>query len=193
MKRVILITAFIVSCVFADANLSAVLQKYTNSPVEIDFEQKTYWAVREKETKVKGKILIGQGGKFNISVGKMSFISDGKTYWEYNSRQKQVRVQKVAGQSSKSAPLELLNLLKTADFTENKADKSFVWQDAKSLENGYEKVVVFLTNSQISKVITADTDKNLTTYIFEKTAFPAQISESSFNFVIPEGTQVYED
>jgi outer membrane lipoprotein-sorting protein len=194
MKKLILIAAFIVSCAFADANLQAVLQKYTNSPVEIDFEQKTYWAVREKETKVKGKILIGQGGKFNISVGKMNFISDGKTYWEYNSRQKQAKVQKVAGSLSKpSAPLELLNLLKAADFTENKADNSFVWQDAKSLENGYEKVAVFLANSQISKVITADTDKNVTTYLFEKTVFPAQISESSFNFVIPEGTQVYED
>jgi len=194
MKKVVLIATFIVSCAFADANLSAILQKYTNSPVEIDFEQKTYWAVREKETKVKGKILIGQDGKFNISVGKMNFISDGKTYWEYNSRQKQVKVQKVAGSLSKPfAPIELLNLLKTADFIENKTDKSFVWQDEKSLENGYKKVAVFLANSQISKVITTDADKNITTYLFEKTTFPAQISESLFNFVIPEGTQVYED
>jgi len=193
MKKVILIAALVVSCAFADANLSAVLQKYTNSPVEIYFEQKTYWAVREKETKIKGKILIGQGGKFNISVGKMNFISDGKTYWEYNSRQKQVKVQKIAGDASKLASVELLDLLKTADFIENKSDNSFVWQDAKSLKNGYEKVTLFLTDSQISKVIAADSDKNVTTYVFEKTAFPAQIPESSFKFVIPEGTQVYED
>lgn len=193
MKKIIIFAAFIVSFADADANLQAVLQKYTNSAVEIDFEQKTYWAVREKETKVKGKILIGQGNKFNVSVGKMNFISDGKTYWEYNSRQKQVKVQNAAGQSSKSAPLELLNLLITADFTENKTAKSFVWRDNKSLENGFESVEVFLSGSQISKVITTDTDKNITTYVFEKTAFPSEIPESSFKFVIPEGTQVYEN
>jgi outer membrane lipoprotein-sorting protein len=161
--------------------------------MEIDFEQKTYWAVREKETKVKGKIILGGGNKFNISVGKMNYISDGNTFWEYNSRQKQVKVQKITPQLSKSIPLELLKLLKTADFVENKLAKSFVWQDVKSRENGYEKVELFLENLQISKVITYDIDKNITTYVFEKTTFLGKVSENLFNFVIPEGTQVYEN
>ncbi|MDR0304837.1 MAG: outer membrane lipoprotein carrier protein LolA [Chitinispirillales bacterium] len=193
MKKIVIIAAIIILNAFADSDLSAVLEKYTNSPTEIDFERKTYWAVREKETKVKGKIIIGRNNKFNISVGKMSYVSNGDAFWEYNSRQKQVKVQKVTPQLSEFAPLELMNLLKTADFIENKPTKSFVWQNSKSLENGYEKVEIFLTNSQISKITVNDIDKNITTYIFEKTTFPTEISESLFNFVIPEGTQVYEN
>jgi outer membrane lipoprotein-sorting protein len=185
---------FLFLSVSADSKLSEILKKYTNSPIQIDFEQKTYWNVREKETKVKGKIILGQGYDFNISVGKMNYICNGKTFWEYNNRQKQVKIQKILPTDlSKTMPFELINLLKIADFIENKQTKSFVWQDAESFKNGYEKVEVFLENSQISKVIINDMDKNITTYIFEKTLFLDNVSQSLFNFVIPEGTQVYED
>jgi outer membrane lipoprotein-sorting protein len=169
------------------------LEKYTNSPIEIDFEQKTYWNVREKETKVKGKIILGLDNKFNISIGKMNYICNGNTFWEYNNRQKQVNVQKVLPELSNAIPSQLLKLLKNVNVIENKTTNSVVWQDKESLKNGYEKVEVFLANSQISKIIINDIDKNITTYIFEKTVFLGEISDDLFNFVIPEGAQVYEN
>jgi outer membrane lipoprotein-sorting protein len=179
--------------VSAQSEFMTILDKYTNSPVEIDFEQKTYWNVREKETKVKGKIILGQNNNFNISVGKMNYISNSDTFWEYNSRQKQVIIRKISPQLSKSIPTELLKLIKSANFVENKSAKSVVWQDSQSLENGYEKVEAFFANQQISKIIINDTEKNITTYIFEKTVFLSNVSPDTFNFVIPEGTQIHED
>lgn len=176
----------------ANENISQILEKYTNSPVEIDFEQKTYWEVREKESKIKGKIILTPENKFNISVGKMNYISDGKTFWEYNNRQKQVSVKNIESGLPANIPTELLKLLKNADFVERSSGYS-VWQDKKTLENGFEKVEIYYNNSLISKIIITDTDKNITTYTFEKVIFSPKIDENIFNFVIPSGAQVYEN
>jgi outer membrane lipoprotein-sorting protein len=149
--------------------------------------------VREKESKFKGKIILGTDNKFNISVNRTSFVCNGETFWEYDSRQKRVTIQKVTPGLSKSIPTELLKLLKTANFTENKKTNSVVWQDKETVKNGYEKVEVFFANSQISKIITLDTEKNVTTYNFEKTTFLKNVSDNIFNFVIPQGVQIYEN
>jgi len=193
MKKTIMILTAAFLTAFAQHNFSAILDKYINSPVEIDFEQKTYWHVREKESKFKGKIILGTSDKFNISVNRMTYVCDGKTFWEYDSRQKRVTVQKVLPGLSKSIPTELLKLLKNADFTENKQANSIIWQDKETVKNGYEKVEVFFAASQISKIITLDTEKNVTTYTFEKTAFLKSVSDNIFKFAIPQGVKVYED
>lgn len=187
-----IIILFITVSFGANQNFSQIFEKYTNSPVEIDFEQKTYWAVREKETKVKGKIIIAPQNKFNISAGKMNYISNGETFWEYNNRQKQVSIKKITAGISKNIPTELLNLLKSAEFID-KTDKNAVWQDEKTRENGFEKVEITHQNSLISDIVITDTDNNITTYIFEKVVFLPTIDDALFNFVIPSGVQVYED
>jgi len=192
-KTIIPILIFLLSInICANEKISQILGKYTNSPVEIDFELKTYWEVREKETKVKGKIVLAPENKFNISMGKMNYVSDGKTFWEYNSRQKQVKIEKIKNGLSTSIPTELLKLLKNAEFIE-KSSGFAIWQDNNSRKNGFEKVEIHHNNSLVSKIIITDTDKNITTYTFEKVVFLPKVDENLFNFIIPSGAQVYEN
>ena len=193
MKKTMVILVTAVFVVFAQSDISAILDKYLNSLVEIDFEQRTYWHVRERETRVKGKIILGTNDKFNISVGKWNYVSNGTTFWEYNNRQKQVNVQKIMPELSRNIPTQLLKLLKDAKFVQNKATNSVIWQDNESLKNGYEKVEVFFTNSQITRIIINDTDKNITTYTFEKVTFLNEVSDDIFNFIIPQGAQIHEN
>jgi outer membrane lipoprotein-sorting protein len=195
IKNIAIIAIIITSITLsfgANKKFSQIFEKYTDTPVEIDFEQKTYWAVREKETKIKGKIIIAPENKFNISAGKMNYISNGETFWEYNNRQKQVSIKKITAGISKNIPTELLNLLKSAEFVEKTA-QSAVWQDENTRENGFEKVEITHENSLISNIIITDTDKNITTYTFEKVVFLKTVDNGLFNFVIPDGAQVYDE
>lgn len=166
MKKIIIsiLILFLSANIFANEEIKKILGKYTNSNVEIDFELKTYWEIREKETKVKGKIVLAPENRFNISMGKMNFVSDGKTLWEYNSRQKQVKIQK-------NAPnvFDFLN----ADLNS-------------------EGVEVKLSGDDVEKITITDKDNNITTYTFEKVVFLPKVDENLFNFVIPSGAQVYE-
>ena len=194
MKKTTLIMVMAVCAIFANAQFLAVLDKYTRQPVQIDFEQRTYWHVRERESRVRGKIILGEGNKFNISTGRMTYISNGETFWEYNNRQRQVTVQKITPSLSKSIPTELLKLLRSADFTEStsRAGNSVIWQDEHSRENGFDRVEVFYTDSQITRIITNDIDSNITTFTFDKVVFLPEVSDDVFNFVIPQGAQVHE-
>ena len=134
--------------------------------IEIDFEQRTFWHVRERETVVKGKIILGDGNKFNIRIGKFNYISNGDTLWEYNSRQKQVRIQKLTPELSKTVPKEILELLEDDNFLKNPNKKT---------------------------VTLKDTDGNIVTYTIEKAVVLNNASDSMFNFIIPQGAQVYDD
>jgi len=193
-KKIIFIAIFVV---FSAANLCAsqritqILERFTNSPVEIDFEQSTYWAVRERDSRVRGKIILAPGNRFNISVGRMTYICNGETFWEHNSRQRQVIVRRIDEGLSKSLPTEMLRILSGASFVEKSADFA-VWQDDYSRRNGFERVEVHLENSQISRIIITDIDHNITTYTFRRVVFLPSVDESLFNFVIPSGVQVHE-
>jgi len=194
MKKIAVIALVLISWaggIFANEKISRILERYTSSPVEIDFEQRTYWAVRERENRVKGKIILAPGNKFNISVGRMNYVCDGETYWEFNNRQRQVVVRQVSEGVSSSLPTELLKLLQGADFSE-KSEGFAVWQDEYSLRYGFERVEIHYGNSLISRIVITDTDKNITTYIFERAVFLPSVDESIFNFVIPSGAQVHE-
>jgi outer membrane lipoprotein-sorting protein len=136
-----------------------------NTPVEIDFEQRTYWYVRERESRVRGKIILGTNNRFNVSTSRLNFVSDGETLWEYNSRQRQVRIQRNAPQ--------IFDFLR-ADLSD-------------------ENVEITMNGDLVSRIVIVDKDNNVTTYTFNSTRFLDKVDDSLFHFVIPQGAQVHED
>jgi len=195
MKKIKLIAVMLiltVSGAFAQANFLTVLDRYLNSPVEIDFEQRTFWHVRERESRNRGSIILGTRDRFNISSGRMQFVSDGVTYWEFNNRQRQVVVRRITPNLPLTIPTQILRLLRDANLTQN-TPQSVVWQDDNSLRHGFERVEVFYENGLITRIILNDVDSNVNTYTFSRTSFLREIDDSVFVFEIPRGTQVHED
>jgi outer membrane lipoprotein-sorting protein len=193
MKKIALIIIFMFCVAFAQADFLAVLDRYLNSPVEIEFEQRTFWHVRERESRNRGNIILGTNDRFNITSGRMQFVSDGKTYWEYNNRQKQVTIRKITPNLPLTIPTQILRLLRNAKLTQGSAAQSVLWQDDDTRKNGFERVEVFYDGNLITRIILTDSEQNINTYTFNRTSFLTEVPDNTFVFEIPRGAQVHED
>jgi len=193
MKKITLIIVFMFCVVFAQKDFLTILDRYLNSPVEIEFEQRTFWQVRERESRNRGNIILGTNDRFNISSGRMQFVSNGKTYWEYNNRQKQVIVRKITPNLPLTIPTQILRLLRNAELTQGSVAKSVLWEDDDTRKNGFERVEVFYDGNLITRIILTDGEQNINTYTFNRTNFLTEIPDSVFVFEIPRGAQIHED
>ena len=79
--------------------------------ISIDFVQKTYVAVLEKEVKKKGEAKFKKPGKLAIAyagVGGRHYVSDGKSLWYYEAGDSQVQKVKLDEESISPEALSFL-------------------------------------------------------------------------------------
>jgi outer membrane lipoprotein-sorting protein len=192
-QKIALTIIFLFGITFAQSNFLSILDKYLNSPVEIEFEQRTFWHVRERESRNRGNIILGTNDRFNITSGRMQFVSDGTTYWEFNNRQRQVIVRRITPNLPLTIPTQILRLLRNAQLSQGSTAQSVLWQDDETRRNGFERVEVFYDDNLITRIILTDSDQNVSTYTFNRTTFLTTINDNVFVFEIPRGAQVHED
>jgi outer membrane lipoprotein carrier protein len=180
--------------------MKTVRKKYDeNATIESQFELKIYWAVREKEERKKGVVLIAPGDKFRVTAGKSLWVSDGYTLWQYNPQTNQVIIKKLVDVDFSSHPSQIISRY-LAEYEYKKIDENreqivAAWEpDSTSNAPFYTSITVWIDKKDavIDKIHAVDRNKNESTYTFRKTRFGAQVNASVFEFESPEGVSVID-
>jgi outer membrane lipoprotein carrier protein len=166
--------------------------------IEASFTQKIWWAVREKEEQKTGRILIGQGDKFRVEIGDMTWVSDGTDCWQYSAVTGQVIIRRLADIDLAVHPSRIFSAYLSKSRYETVKEDSLsatvesVPDTAVKTPTGKISVVIRKKDVSISSITTRDRNGNHTSYEFKKVKLNAPLRNDIFTFAIPEKAQVLD-
>ena len=182
--------------------LSRVRKNYDGqTSLNTSFDLAIFWKVREKEEKKSGKIIVSSGDRFHIDLDKSSWVSDGKTVWQYDKSISQVVVKPVSSFDPNQLPSHIVTqILVKYPFriVENKGGTAvFAWQaDSTSPANRVAaRSVRFTVDAKaaiIQELAMIDKTGNESTYRFHGTAIGGSAPKNAFTFDIPKGARVVD-
>lgn len=182
------------------AVLDLIRKKYNSkATIQTQINLIIYWSVREREEKKSGKLYIAPKDKFRVDLGSEILVSDGETYWQYSKKNSQVIIKHLDDIDLSWHPSQLLSTFLTG-YSYNEKEKSgsetvLFWNSDKDSETFYTEIMVYAEtkNGTIKKLRLTDRNRNVHTYIFNKTVFDAKTPAEVFRFEIPDEVQVHDD
>ncbi len=201
MKTVLfsLVIMTLVSLSSAETNsLTKLLTKVETTPVEMKFDLKIFWAVREKEETKKGHLYLnGNDNSFNITLGTTQWISDAITVWQYSSRSDQVLIQDFLEVNLSMHPSTLFETFKSKTFTlQSKKGKleTYHWKSTIA-DDEYKDIIITIDSKKesIKSIIMTDSDDNKSTYTFNKVSFTKTLEEKLLTFTPTEDMYVIDN
>ncbi len=205
MKQVIhcapiLLIVFIASVCAQDNALIAALKKkyHEKSSLELTFDCKIFWKVREKTEKKRGVLIIKAGDQFRLKLGSWEWVCDGQTYWQYNKKTSQVIIKSLLDVDLGMHPSQMMNTYLSYDFTVtsgNDKEAELSWTVPKQEQkNPYTHISLMVDKKKtvIKKLLAVDRKGNESTYTFVKTKTLAQIPPETFTFKVPKGVEVID-
>ncbi len=205
MKQVILCAPIVLiiymASVYAQGNaLVATLKKkyHEKSSLELTFDCKIFWKVREKTEKKRGVLIIKSGDQFRLKLGSWVWVCDGQTYWQYNKKTSQVIIKSLLDVDLGMHPSQMMNTYLSYDFTvASSSDKEaeLTWTlPEKEQKNPYTHISLWVDKKKmiIKKLLAIDRKGNESTYTFMKTKTLAQIPSETFTFQVPKGVEVID-
>lgn len=172
--------------------------------IESQFDLTIYWAIREKESTKSGKLFLAPGEKFRVDLGKETFVSDGKSFWQYSETNNQVVIRNLSEIDLSMQPSHLLSTFLTGrTFTLNKSENGMVelvWNHAPTEEDSFKSstsytsvTVLVEEKSGIVKTLKmTDSNGNVNTYVFKKTVVGKSVPDKVFRFKAPKGVEVLD-
>ena len=181
--------------------LKSVAHNYDGSiNITTSFDLAIFWKIREKKEIKHGTIILAPGDKFNVTFGTGQWVSDGKTFWQYDNKLSQVVISTVASIDRSALPSGLIaKYLSNYPLEEKSKNKNVtVFQgsagNGNSTANGEAQKVVLTVdnkNASISQLFVIDKSGNESAYSFHATAFRAQ-NPSVFSFSPPKGARIID-
>ena len=191
----ILLLFSLLSPLFAQKELTSLLKKIQNDPVEMEFSLEIYWSVREKTEKKKGSLLLAGEENFDLTLEKSRWVSDGVTVWQYSEKNSQLVIRNFFDMDFSLHPstmFERFGSRKFKEITEN--DNTILrWSSDEDLE--YRKIDVKLSddNNRFESILFVDLEDNESRYIFKKMLFLDSVEESRFVFTTPKDVEVFDE
>jgi chaperone LolA len=183
------------------ADITALLKKKYGGTqaLRTEFDLTIFWKVREKTERKSGMLFIAKGDKFRLELGKNTWVSDGKTYWQYSAATSQVVIKQLSDVDLSMHPSQMISsYLDRFSYTvlENNGETAVLaWEapgsDAKS-ETRSVTIWVDVKKLRINKFLSVDKSGNESTYTFKKTAGGISIPDSEFRYEIPQGVSVLD-
>lgn len=164
------------------------------------FDLNIYWSVRERDEKKSGELLVAPGNRFKVTLGREVFVSDGRTYWQYNERNKQVIVRNFSDIDPTTLPSQMLSsFLSNRKFMEKGRSGETVeleWKggSGERFDDGYTSITAVIeeTGGVIRTLALTDKNDNVHTYTFKRTAFDRPPKDDVFRFTAPRGVEVMD-
>lgn len=178
--------------------LTLVRRNYNlETPLESKLTLTIYWSVREKEEKKQGRILLAGNECFRVTVGNETFVSNGKTLWNYNSKANQVVIKDFGDVDPALHPSQLFSTyIGTCPFREKKrtvGTAQLSWStDSSGSAYTTIRLWVEIKTGTILKCALTDRNNNIFTYSFTGTVFGKRAPKEAFDFVIPKGARVVD-
>jgi len=201
LRIVILAGVCISTVLYAQDNtlVSTLKKKYSDkTTLEVSFDLKIFWKVREKNEKKSGVLRIMPGDKFRLKLGSWIWVCDGHTYWQYNVKTKQVIIKNLLDIDLSMHPTQMMKTYLSYDFTVTSSDAKeavLTWKAAEEeKKKGYSAITIWVDKkkSTIKKLLAVDSKGNESTYTFVKTKTGVQFPEETFAFTVPKGVEVVD-
>jgi outer membrane lipoprotein-sorting protein len=171
------------------------------TPLEARFDLHILWKVREKEESKTGKIVLAPGDKFRVELGASTWVCNGRTYWEASrdANAVQVVIKEPSEIDRSMLPSQMVqSYVKNHGYTlkETLGPLTVVacTADSSSKTPEVERVELSIDSKTgvIKTLLVVDKNGNESVYRFKKTEFPANISESAFDYAIPKGASILD-
>ena len=191
-------------CMLAAAETPQIIktlrQKYgKNVTLKTQFNLEIFWKVRERTEKKSGMLYCAPNDKFRLQLDKTTWVSDGRTYWQYSEKNKQVVIKQLLDVDLAMHPSQIISTyLFEYAYTIKQEDASeavLVWTAAEGEKKGFARVVTLWIDKKklvLKKLHIIDASGNESTYVFKKTKTGASIPNSVFTLDIPEGASVLD-
>lgn len=160
-----------------------------------DFVQVTKTGADKAEFKSSGKIYFKKGNKFRIELKDQVLVTDGKTVWNHNTKQKKVIITNYASEPSVlSLDKYLLEYPKLCDasFAGN-SDNKIIELKPKKKNTGFKEIIIFPNETSIlSKVEFTDANGNYFSFEFSNVKLNENLSDRQFSYTVPKGTRTVD-
>jgi outer membrane lipoprotein-sorting protein len=180
--------------------LSSLCAKYgPESTIRTEFDLSIFWKVREKTEHKSGILYLAPGDRFRLELGKNTWVSDGRSYWQYSAATSQVLIKQLLDIDISAHPSQIMSTyFNKYSYTmlENQDGQAvFSWQAQQADADSDNKSVTLWVDVKkltLKKLLVVDKSGNESTYIFKKTAAGAEIPDAAFKFQIPDGVSVLD-
>ncbi len=179
--------------------ISSLKKKYdVKSTIELSFDMDIFWSVREKHEKKAGHLQLAPDDKFRLKLGSTEWISNGHTYWQFNTKTKQVIIKDLLDVDLSMHPSQMIKAYLSRSYTvtsQSEKEATLVCaidEDKKRKSFKSITLIVDLKKLVIKEMVVVDTDDNKSTYTFKKTKFNQTVPNELFTFKTPKGVEVLD-
>ncbi len=169
--------------------------------IKADFTQTSIGESGEAEQVSKGVFYLQQPSQFRWDYQqpfKQQIIAKGDKIWFYDEDLEQVIIKNLDASIGDTPALLLsgqVNLSEKFTITaEDTQDNGVTWLKLtpKNLESNFKYILVGLKNKLLQGMVLSDNFGQLTEILFDNLSLPKKLEENLFEFVAPEGTDVFE-
>ena len=168
--------------------------------ISFKFRAEVYNADLDKSEKYDGRLLLKDSTRFRLEIPGGSYVSDGKDFWEYHAKNKQVVIR--AAQDLKDQPLPGDVLLRFLDSdpisvartrSEGKEYLELRLDPARAMKN-LDSLSVLLDRKDYSvrSISSRDVSGNESKYTLLSVKRNAGIKDKEFGFSPPKGTEIVD-
>jgi chaperone LolA len=170
------------------------------SDATITFSQSVRFKVSKAEQSVKGTLLFKKPNKYRIETEERTIVTDGKTSWSWNPRNRQVVIDNYKEETHSLSPEQLLlsypkDYYSTLIGEEKLAGQSvYVLKLTPKEDNAFATAMKIWVSKEwyIRKVEITDINGAVTTYIIDKISVDQNLSDSKFTYQPPEKSEIID-
>jgi chaperone LolA len=168
--------------------------------LSLKFTASVYNAALDKRDEYQGKLLLKGEDKFRLEIPGGTYVSDGKTYWEYHPQTKQALRRDAAGREGDVAPGAVLlrfldsDPLSAAAVREDGKEWIELRLDPSRALKNLDSLAVLLDKetSALHRVVSRDVSGDEARYTVVSIRRNAGVKDGEFAFVPPKGAEVVD-
>lgn len=196
MKFIIsLITLFFATTTFSQ-NAEAVLKSLQNKFNSINSLSVNVTQKANSKSALTGKMYFKKENNIRVEFTNQLIVSDGKTSWNYNKKDKKVIISDYDDTGSGLLSINYLVYQYPSECNlslSSEGGKQVLILTPKSKRNNFGEVKLFINKDDlIDKIITSNQGAGAVEILFSNYSLNPSISDSQFSFTPPEGTSIVD-
>ena len=156
--------------------------------------------VSRAEQTVKGTLQFKKPNRYRIETDERTVVTDGKTSWSWNPRNRQVVIDNYKEETHSLSPEQLLLSYPKDYFSTFIGEETVAGQRTYVLKLTPKEDNTFATAMKIwvgkdwliRKVEITDVNGAVTTYVIEKISIDQKLADSRFSFQVPDKAEVID-
>jgi len=182
--------------------VSRLREKYDDiDNLSLSFRQTTVFAVSRAEQETAGRLIVGKGNRYRVTLEDRVIVSDGKSVWSWSKANAQVIVDRFRDDPAGLTPERLLTRIpeeyravatgsETVDGRETDVLKLTPGSPARQMK--WLKLWVDEDDLTVRKMQVRDLGDNDVTYLLSDIGIDRDLPDSVFIFTAPPGADILD-